>query len=60
SQARKISFKIIHSSTGLLPKWRAHVADTEFKGRALPRDVATRWNSTYDMMAAFLEMKAPV
>ncbi|KAJ3834418.1 hypothetical protein F5878DRAFT_518082, partial [Lentinula raphanica] len=57
---RRISFKIIHSTTVLLPKWREHVADTKFKGRVLPRDVATRWNSTYDMMAAFLEMKTEV
>ncbi|KAJ3777640.1 hypothetical protein FB446DRAFT_633659, partial [Lentinula raphanica] len=57
---RKASFKIIHSSTDLLPKWREHMQDTPFKGRMLPRDVATRWNSTYDMLAAFLEMKDPV
>ncbi|KAJ3833151.1 hypothetical protein F5878DRAFT_547058, partial [Lentinula raphanica] len=54
---RKISFKIIHSSTGLLPKWREHLLGSPFEGRVLPRDVATRWNSTFDMMAAFLEMK---
>ncbi|KAJ3965321.1 hypothetical protein EV361DRAFT_777630, partial [Lentinula raphanica] len=60
TQARKVLFKIIHSSTDLLPKWREHVQDTAFKGRMLPRDVATRWNSTYDMLAAFLEMKDPV
>ncbi|KAJ3963862.1 hypothetical protein EV361DRAFT_812957, partial [Lentinula raphanica] len=54
---RNISFKIIHSSTGLLPKWRDHLVGSQFEGRTLPRDVATRWNSTYDMMATFLEMK---
>ena len=59
-QARKISFKIINSTTLLLPRWREHVANTAFKDRVLPRDVATRWNSTYDMLAAFLEMKEPV
>ncbi|KAJ3965306.1 hypothetical protein EV361DRAFT_810930, partial [Lentinula raphanica] len=26
----------------------------------LPRDVSTRWNSTYNMLAAFLKMKNPV
>ncbi|KAJ3969708.1 hypothetical protein EV361DRAFT_997987 [Lentinula raphanica] len=57
---RKIAFKIIHSTTGLLPKWRDHVAGTQFKGLVLPRDVSTQWNSTYDMLAAFLAMKEPV
>ncbi|KAJ3833743.1 hypothetical protein F5878DRAFT_546022 [Lentinula raphanica] len=59
-KTRKISFKIIHSTTGLLPRWREQVSDTEFADQVLPRDVATRWNSTYDMLAAFLRMKEPV
>ncbi|KAJ3964134.1 hypothetical protein EV361DRAFT_764843, partial [Lentinula raphanica] len=59
-KTRRISFKIINSSTLLLPKWREHLVGTKFEGRVLPRDVATRWNSTYDMMAAFLDMKDPV
>ncbi|KAJ3967366.1 hypothetical protein EV361DRAFT_807417, partial [Lentinula raphanica] len=57
---RKIAFKIINSPTQLLPKWREQVASTEYKGLVLPRDVSTRWNSTYDMLAAFLKMKEPV
>ncbi|KAJ3753120.1 ribonuclease H-like domain-containing protein, partial [Lentinula raphanica] len=57
---RKISFKIIHSTTILLPKWREQVAGTEFDGQILPRDVATRWNSTFDMLSAFIRMKEPV
>lgn len=36
------------------------MAGTQFKDRILPRDVATRWNSTYDMMVAFIEMKTAV
>ncbi|KAJ3764649.1 hypothetical protein FB446DRAFT_798891 [Lentinula raphanica] len=40
-KTRKISFKIIHSTTLLLPKWWEHVAGTKFEGRVLPRDVAT-------------------
>ncbi|KAJ3738243.1 hypothetical protein EV360DRAFT_58301, partial [Lentinula raphanica] len=59
-KTRKISFKIIHSTTQLLPRWREHVSSTEFKDQVLPRDVATRWNSTYDMLAAFLRMKEVV
>ncbi|KAE9392847.1 hypothetical protein BT96DRAFT_748394, partial [Gymnopus androsaceus JB14] len=59
-KTRKISFKIINSTTLLLPRWREQVADMEFRNRILPRDVATCWNSTYDMLAAFLEMRDPV
>ncbi|KAE9400081.1 hypothetical protein BT96DRAFT_753783, partial [Gymnopus androsaceus JB14] len=59
-KTRKISFKIINSTTLLLPRWQEQVANTEFKDRILPRDIATRWNSTYNILAAFLEMKDPV
>ncbi|KAJ3830446.1 hypothetical protein F5880DRAFT_1468533, partial [Lentinula raphanica] len=57
---RKISFKIIHSTTILLPKWWEQVAGTQFEGQILPRDVATRWNSTFDMLAAFIRLKEPI
>ncbi|KAJ3748227.1 hypothetical protein EV360DRAFT_57004, partial [Lentinula raphanica] len=57
---RKISFKIIHSTTHLLPNWREQVDGTEFEGQTIPRDVATRWNSTFDMLIAFLKMKQPI
>jgi len=57
SQSRKISFKIINLPTLLLPHWREVTASTPFENCILPRDVATRWNSTYDMLKAFLEMK---
>ncbi|KAF9066256.1 hypothetical protein BDP27DRAFT_1153444, partial [Rhodocollybia butyracea] len=57
---RKISYKIISSPTLLLPKWREQLANTPFQGGILPCDVSTRWNSTYDMLGAFLEMRGPV
>ncbi|KAF9052598.1 hypothetical protein BDP27DRAFT_1386323 [Rhodocollybia butyracea] len=56
-KCRHVSFKIINSPTLLLPRWRETVAGTNFKDHILPRDVTTRWNSTYDMLAAFIEMK---
>lgn len=56
-QTRRISFKIINSPTLLLPRWRAITATTPFEHRTLPRDVATRWNSTFDMLKTFLELK---
>ncbi|KAF8071972.1 hypothetical protein FPV67DRAFT_1412160, partial [Lyophyllum atratum] len=43
---RKITFKIVHSTTILLPEWRRVVAaDPELTDRLIPRDVSTRWNS---------------
>ncbi|KAE9398941.1 hypothetical protein BT96DRAFT_780970, partial [Gymnopus androsaceus JB14] len=40
-----------------LPSWRKAVAGSAFRNRTLPWDVSTCWNSTYDMLAAFIEMK---
>ncbi|PIL28879.1 hypothetical protein GSI_08925 [Ganoderma sinense ZZ0214-1] len=51
---RKFSFKIVNSSTKLLPAWRTVTADLKLPNRLLPRDVRTRWNSTYDMLVESL------
>ncbi|KAJ3831285.1 hypothetical protein F5878DRAFT_520033, partial [Lentinula raphanica] len=59
-KTRKIAFKIINSPMMLLPKWREQLADTPFAGRTLRCDVATRWNSTHNMLESFLEMKEHV
>ncbi|KAE9385640.1 hypothetical protein BT96DRAFT_840447, partial [Gymnopus androsaceus JB14] len=56
----RISFKIINSPAVLLPRWRETMASTEFKDRVLPCDIATRWNSTYNMLCAFIEMKTVI
>ena len=42
---------MVHSSTVLLPAWKKCVAALQLKGRIMPRDVTTRWNSTYDMLS---------
>ncbi|KAE9387864.1 hypothetical protein BT96DRAFT_777490, partial [Gymnopus androsaceus JB14] len=65
---RRVSFKIINSPTLLLPQWRETVANTEFKNfvpchdknHVLPHDIATHWNSTYNMLSAFIKMKSAV
>lgn len=40
----------MNSSTILLPAWRALVRKARKRVRLIPRDVSTRWNSTFDMM----------
>jgi len=43
-----VSFAIKNSTTIILPKWYATL--DELNDRMMPRDVTTRWNSTYDML----------
>jgi len=49
-QVRQLSFAIIHSTTIALPAWRDTCYELGLKVKLIPRDVVTRWNSTYDMM----------
>ncbi|KAE9383673.1 hypothetical protein BT96DRAFT_745260, partial [Gymnopus androsaceus JB14] len=56
-KTRRISFKVINSPTILLPSWCKAVAGSAFCNRTLPQDVSTHWNSTYNMLAAFIKMK---
>ncbi|KAF8657111.1 hypothetical protein AX14_007931, partial [Amanita brunnescens Koide BX004] len=51
AKLRKLAFKIINSTTSLLPAWYQTVANLpELRRRTMPRDVQTRWNSTFDML----------
>jgi hypothetical protein len=47
---RKVSFAIKNSTTIILPQWFAVLKDLELTERMMPRDVTTRWNSTFDML----------
>ncbi|KAI0684077.1 hypothetical protein BC835DRAFT_1250855, partial [Cytidiella melzeri] len=47
---RKLSFSIIHSSTILLPAWHDLLKRLKLAKRQMPRDVRTRWNSTFTML----------
>lgn len=39
-----------NSSTLILPRWFSALEDLKLSPRKMPRDVSTRWNSTYDML----------
>lgn len=59
-QIRRLAFKLINSTTLLLPMWKKRVAEAGLPDRIMPRDVATRWNSTYDMLVFALKYRAVV
>jgi hypothetical protein len=40
----------MRSTTKLLPEWRRILEELKQRVTNLPRDVATHWNSTYDML----------
>ncbi|KAH9913382.1 uncharacterized protein B0H18DRAFT_888328, partial [Fomitopsis serialis] len=57
---RKISVSIHRSPTLLLPSWRKAIEELEMEFRKLPRDVRTRWNSTFRMLVAVLEYREAI
>ena len=42
-----MSYAVINSPTNLLPAWTQILVAKKKKFRKIPRDVSTRWNSTY-------------
>ncbi|KAJ8585006.1 hypothetical protein M405DRAFT_685010, partial [Rhizopogon salebrosus TDB-379] len=57
---RKLAYKIIHSTTIVLPAWHSILQDLSQAKTLMPRDVATRWNSTFDMLNYALEHREAV
>ncbi|KAG1846710.1 hypothetical protein C8R48DRAFT_556707, partial [Suillus tomentosus] len=51
----KLAFKIIHSTTKLLPAWYNVLNKCKLSQRIMPCDIATRWNSTFDMLTFALK-----
>ncbi|KAG1831814.1 hypothetical protein EV424DRAFT_1268979, partial [Suillus variegatus] len=47
---RKLGYKLIHSTTILLPAWHEILGDLRMTKTNMLRDVSTRWNSTFDML----------
>ena len=60
SKLRRLSFSIIQSPTSALPAWRRRCKEFDLKSRIFPRDVVTRWNSTFDMLSFALEYRAVI
>ncbi|KAJ7349859.1 hypothetical protein DFH08DRAFT_696385, partial [Mycena albidolilacea] len=59
-QLRKLSFGLINSTTIGLPAWRRACTKHRLRVRYIPRDVPTRWNSTYDMIVFAVRYKAAI
>ena len=57
---RKVAFAVKNSTTIILPQWFAILQDLEFAERMMPRDVTTRWNSTFDMLDFAVEHVAAI
>ncbi|KAJ7745355.1 hypothetical protein B0H16DRAFT_1321768, partial [Mycena metata] len=59
-QIRRFAFGVIHSTTLLLPLWRKTCVSLSLNVRLIPRDVKTRWNSTYDMLHVALIYRSAI
>ena len=57
---RKVAFAIKNSTTIVLPQWFTVLQDLELTERMMPRDVTTRWNSTFDMLDFAVKHIAPI
>jgi hypothetical protein len=60
SKLRSLSYAILRSTTHLLPAWNRLCIEHNLKVRRMPRDVVTRWNSTYNMLAFMLLYRKPI
>ena len=59
-QLRKLAFKIIHSTTKILPAWKEILSDLRLVISCMLRDVAMRWNSTFDLLEYALKHRKAI
>ena len=59
-QLRKLAFKIVHSTTIVLPAWREICHDLELEPRLILRDVSTCWNSCCNMVDVGVDYREAV
>jgi hypothetical protein len=59
-QLRKMAFTIKNSTTIILPEWYRILEELALKERIMPRDVSTRWNSTFDMLDFAIEYQRAI
>ncbi|KIJ15695.1 hypothetical protein PAXINDRAFT_11295 [Paxillus involutus ATCC 200175] len=57
AKLQKFAFKIIHSTTILLPAWKEILGELKLTVQIMPCDVSTQWNSTFDMLEFALEYR---
>jgi hypothetical protein len=60
TKLRSLSFAILRSTTLTLPAWNRLCHEHNLKVRRMPRDVVTRWNSTYTMLKFALAYRKPI
>ncbi|GBE82246.1 hypothetical protein SCP_0406300 [Sparassis crispa] len=60
TKIHQLAFAIIHSSTIALPAWCEMCQHYKLRVRIIPRDVVTRWSSTYDMLSFAIRYRQPI
>ncbi|KIK77116.1 hypothetical protein PAXRUDRAFT_167770, partial [Paxillus rubicundulus Ve08.2h10] len=57
---QRLAYKIIHSTTIILPAWQNILHELQMTVSLMPCDVVTHWNSTFDMLEYALKHRKAV